>query len=68
QHYESGKIPEYDNYSYDDDSVSGPSNFNQEHNISNIKGDEKNEINKMDNTCSKEPDNKNTKDAVNNPI
>ncbi|CAG8523962.1 15813_t:CDS:2, partial [Cetraspora pellucida] len=90
QHYESGEIPEHDDYSYDDDSVSGPSNFNQEHNTSNIEGDEsdddmrsdksgdenvqsdesdqENEINEIDNTCPKEPDNKNTKDAVNDPI
>ncbi|CAG8810770.1 8455_t:CDS:2, partial [Racocetra fulgida] len=40
QHYESGEIPEHDDYSYDDDSVSGPSNFNQEHNTSNIEGNE----------------------------
>ncbi|CAG8791716.1 9316_t:CDS:2 [Cetraspora pellucida] len=90
QHYESGEIPEHDDYSYDNDSVSGPSNFNQEHNTSNIEGDEsnddmqsdksgdenvqsdesdqENEINEMDNTCPKEPNNKNTKDAVNDPI
>ncbi|CAG8789302.1 8501_t:CDS:1 [Cetraspora pellucida] len=90
QHYELGKIPEHDDYSYDDDSVSGSSNFNQKHKTSNIEDDEsdddmrsdkssdenvqsdesdqENEINEMDNTCLKEPDNKNTKDAVNDPI
>ncbi|CAG8810759.1 10997_t:CDS:2, partial [Racocetra fulgida] len=55
QHYESDEIPEHDDYSYDDDSVSGPSNFNQEHNTSNIEGDESDDDMRSDKSGDENP-------------